>query len=416
MMSHNSEELLKERTLRLENTIKLQPSDRIPVVISFAFFAAKYAGYTPAEVMFDGDKMMNAWVKTYTDFQTDAYNNPFGLHFTGPVLTALDYKQLRIPGRDADPNHSYQFVEGEYMKAEEYDEYLFDPTGFMLRRYWPRIFGALDPLKSLPPFDEILNYAMGIDNFRMLDENGLRAALESLIKAKKLLDLRAILARDYAIKLTEMGYPPQTTGFSQAPFDAIADYFRGMRGVMVDMYRCPDKLLAACDKMLPIMLRLGVSRAKSSGNPRVLIPIHKGLDSFMSPKQFTIFFWPTLQKLIKGLIAEDLTPNVFWEGDCTSRLEIIADIPKGKAIYAFERTDIFKAKSVLGSHVCIRGNVPSSILCTGTPQDVRDYCRKLIDRVGKGGGFIMDAGNSLDEEKPENVRAMIDFTKAYGCY
>ena len=189
---------------------------------------------------------------------------------------------------------------------------------------------------------------MGIDNFGMLDENGLRAVLEALLKAKKLLDSRAILARDYAIKLTEMGYPPQTTGFSQAPFDTVADYFRGMRGVMVDMYRCPDKLLAACEKMLPIMLRLGVSRAKASGNPRVLIPIHKGLDSFMSPKQFTIFFWPTLQKLIKGLIAEDLTPNVFWEGDCTSRLEIIADIPKGKAIYAFERTDIFKAKSSIG--------------------------------------------------------------------
>jgi uroporphyrinogen-III decarboxylase len=164
------------------------------------------------------------------------------------------------------------------------------------------------------------------------------------------------------------------------------------------------------------MLHLGISRAKASGNPRVMIPIHKGLDSFMSPRQFTTFFWPTLQKLILGLIAEDLTPNVFWEGDCTSRLEIIADIPKGKAIYAFERTDIFKAKTVLGDHICIRGNVPSSLLCTGTPQDIRDYCKKLIDVVGKGGGFIMDAANSLDEEKPENVRAMIDFTMTYGVY
>jgi uroporphyrinogen-III decarboxylase len=224
------------------------------------------------------------------------------------------------------------------------------------------------------------------------------------------------MARNYAIKLTEMGYPPQTTGFSQAPFDTLADYFRGMRGVMVDMYRCPDKLLAACEKMLPIMLKLGVSRAKASGNPRVLIPIHKGLDSFMSPRQFRTFFWPTLQKLINGLIAEDLTPNVFWEGDCTSRLEIIADIPRGKAIYAFERTDIYKAKAVLGGHICIRGNVPSSVLCTGTPQDVRDCCRKLIDVVGKGGGFILDAANSLDEEKPENVRAMIDCAREYGVY
>jgi hypothetical protein len=415
-MSRSMEELLKERSTRLENAVRLQPTDRVPVVISFAFFAAKYAGYTPAEVMFDGNKMMDAWVKTYSDFQTDAYNNPFGLHFTGPLLEVLDYKQLRIPGRGIDPNHSYQFVEGEYMKASEYDDFLFDPTSFIMHCYWPRIFGALEPLKNLPRFDEILNYAMGIDNFRLLDEKGLTAVLEALLKAKKVLDERAVMARNYAQTLTAMGYPPQTTAFSQAPFDTVADYFRGMRGAMIDMYRCPDKLVAACEKMLPIMLRLGISRAKTSGNPRVFIPIHKGLDSFMSPWQFITFFWPTLRQLILGLIAEDLVPNVFWEGDCTSRLEIIADIPKGKAIYAFERTDIFKAKEVLGDHICIRGNVPSSILCAGTPPDVRDYCKKLIDIVGKGGGFIMDAANSLDEEKPENVLAMIDFTKEYGRY
>jgi hypothetical protein len=415
-MSLDPQELLLERTLRFENTIKLQPADRIPVVISFAFFAAKYAGYTPAEVMFDGQKMTHAWVKTYTDFQTDAYNNPFGLHFTGPLLTALDYRQLRIPGRDADPNHSYQFVEGEYMRPEEYDDFLFDPTGFVLHSYWPRIFGSLSGLSTLPPMDEVLNYAMGIDNFRLMDEKSLRSALDAILKAKQLLDERAVLARNYAIKLTGMGYPAQNASFSQAPFDTVADYFRGMRGVMLDMYRRPEKLLAACDKMLPIMLRLGISRAKASGNPRVLIPIHKGLDSFMSPTQFKTFFWPTLQKLINGLIAADLTPNVFWEGDCTSRLEIIADIPRGKAIYAFERTDIFKAKAVLGGQVCIRGNVPSSILCTGTPQDVRDYCKKLIDGVGRNGGFIMDGANSLDEEKPENVHALIDYTMEHGHY
>ena len=415
-MSKSAGELLKERTARFENAITLQPTDRVPVVISFAFFAAKYSGFTPAEVMFDADKMTQAWVKTYTDFQIDAYNNPFGLHFTGPVLEALDYKQLRIPGRDADPNHSYQFVEGEYMKVSEYDDFLFDPTGFILRCYWPRVFGVLEPFKTLPPFDEILNYAMGLDNFRLLDETGLTSALEALLKAKKLLDKRAVAAREYAQILNSMGYPPQTTAFSQAPFDTIADYFRGMRGVMVDMYRCPDKLLAACDKMLPIMLRLGVSRAKASGNPRVLIPIHKGLDSFMSPSQFKTFFWPTLRKLILGLIGKGLVPNVFWEGDCTSRLEIIADIPRAKAIYAFERTNIFKAKEILKDHICIRGNVPSSLLCTGNIQDVQDYCKKLIDVVGKGGGFIMDAANSLDEEKPANVKAMIDFTKEYGVY
>ena len=148
----------------------------------------------------------------------------------------------------------------------------------------------------------------------------------------------------------------------------------------------------------------------------MFIPTHKGLDGFMSQNHFETFVWPSLRRLIWELIDEGLTPMVLWEGDCTSRLDIIKDIPKGKAIYWFERTDIFRAKEVLGDTVCLRGNVPLSIMCTGGPDDVRAYCKRLIDVVGKGGGFIMDCSTVLDDAKPENVKTMMDFTKEYGRY
>jgi uroporphyrinogen-III decarboxylase len=99
-----------------------------------------------------------------------------------------------------------------------------------------------------------------------------------------------------------------------------------------------------------------------------------------------------------------------------SRLEFIGDIPKGKVIYGFERTDMFRAKEVLGDVVCLKGNVPLSMLVAGTPDDVREYCKKLIDIVGKGGGFIMDSSTVIDDAKPENVRAMFEITKEYGVY
>lgn len=136
----------------------------------------------------------------------------------------------------------------------------------------------------------------------------------------------------------------------------------------------------------------------------------------MSPDQFKTFYWPTLRKLIVDFIDEGLNPFVLWEGDCTSRLELIGDIPKGKAVYWFERTDIFKAKEILGDTVCLRGNVPLSMLSTGTPDDVKEYCKKLIDVVGKGGGFIMDGSTVLDDAKYENVKAMVEITKEYGVY
>jgi uroporphyrinogen-III decarboxylase len=185
---------------------------------------------------------------------------------------------------------------------------------------------------------------------------------------------------------------------------------------MIDMYRCPDKVIAACEKLLPIMLEMAVAGARASGNPRIFIPIHKGIDGFMSEDQFRRFFWPTLKELMMGLISEGLVPCPLWEGNCTSRLEIIRDIPAGKAIYAFEGTDIFKAKEVMGDHICIRGNVPLSILSTGTTDDVRAYCKKLIDVVGRDGGFILDSSGGMDDAKAENVKAMFQVTREYGRY
>ena len=136
----------------------------------------------------------------------------------------------------------------------------------------------------------------------------------------------------------------------------------------------------------------------------------------MSKEQFDRFFWPTLRDLMVALINEGLNPCPLWEGNCTTRLETIKDIPAGKACYAFEATDMVKAKEILGGTVCIRGNVPLSIMATGTPDQVRAYCKNLIDTVAKGGGYIMDTSTGLEDAKIENVRALFDFTREYGVY
>jgi uroporphyrinogen-III decarboxylase len=117
-----------------------------------------------------------------------------------------------------------------------------------------------------------------------------------------------------------------------------------------------------------------------------------------------------------GLIEEGLVPMPLFEGSYTSRLEIIQDIPRGKAVYWFEKVDIYKAKEILGDTVCFKGNVPGSLLYAGTPQQVKDYVKELIDVVGKGGGLMVDSGIWFDEARHENVEAMVQFTKTYGRY
>jgi len=164
------------------------------------------------------------------------------------------------------------------------------------------------------------------------------------------------------------------------------------------------------------MIALGVEAARSIGRPLVFIPLHKGADGFMSDRQYKTFYWPTLKKMILGFIDEGLVPFLFAEGEYSTRLEVIRDVPVGRTIWHFDFTDMAQAKEALGGIACIAGNVPISLLNTGTPGEVKDYCKGLIDVAGKGGGFIMTSGGVIDKAKPENVGAMIEFTKEYGVY
>jgi uroporphyrinogen-III decarboxylase len=248
--------------------------------------------------------------------------------------------------------------------------------------------------------------------FRKLAEALYKAGEEEEKWRKATLNMEEEMAR--------LGYPAQGQmgGVGGAPFDFISDFLRGMRGSMLDLYRNPDKLLAACDKVLEWRLERGVPADPTKrGNPkRVFIALHRGSDGFMSKKQFETFYWPGLKKILEKTIELGFVPIPFCEGKWDSRLEYLRELPKGKVIYRFAETDMAKAKEVLGDHSCIMGNVPVSLLQAGTVSEVEDYCKNLIKICGKGGGFIMTASSaSIEGSKPENVKAMVESVKKYGA-
>jgi hypothetical protein len=135
----------------------------------------------------------------------------------------------------------------------------------------------------------------------------------------------------------------------------------------------------------------------------------------MSLPQFEKFYWPTLKKVLLALIDSGYTPCPFFEGTWDQRLEYIRELPKGKVLCHFAKTDPEKAKAILGGHLCFMIDVPGFLLQAGSVTEVEDYCRHLLKICGKDGGFIMTA-TALDEANPENVKTMIGVTKTYGRY
>lgn len=405
------QESYRDREKRVLDALTLGKPDRIPIVLLFGAFASNHAGITREEELYDLEKSYGANLKATLDFEPDMTSAPLTF---GSVLESLDYKQLKWSGHNLPDTSGYQYVEGEYMKAEEYDAFLYDPSDFIMRLYWPRIMGRLSVFGHLPPVRSLVSYFFGLTSgFMPFSTPGGTEALEALRKAGEESVKSLAALQDYVGKVTAAGFPMFFASGTQAPFDTLGDYFRGTKGIVLDMYRNPEKVTAACEKLLPMMLDAAVPAAKMSRNPRVFIPLHKGSDNLMSLDQFRRFYWPTFRELLVALVHEGLNPVVLVEGSYNSRLDIIKDVPEGKIVYWFENVDMAQAKRILGGKVCIMGNVPMSLLATGTVGQVEKCCKTLLDTLGRDGGYIMSSAAVLEDAKVENVRAMIDVTRSF---
>lgn len=399
---------------RIKDAIQLKKTpDRVPVTILPSMFPYINAGMTVEEAMYDYDKCTSAFKKFILEFKPDMN---IGASAPGPgkFYEILDYKLYAWPGHGVAPEHSYQCKEGEYMTADEYDLLMTDPSFYFRNFYLPRVFGALEGFTMLPPLTGILEMYGVAFNFIPYALPPVQGTFKALFEAGAEALKWAMAMGGSDIELKSLGFPNILGGFTKAPFDVIGDTLRGTKGIMLDMYRQPDKLLKAMEALVPIMIGMGIGASQQTGNPLIFMPLHKGADGFLSDEQFKKFYWPTFKQVILGLIEGGCIPFPALEGSWGSRLKIIQDIPKGKTVWMVDQSDMAKVKETLGKNACLIGNVPSSMLKLGTPDEVKDYCKKLIDTVGKGGGFIMGNGAFFDEAKPENIKAMVDFTKEYG--
>ena len=404
----------RKRVNRFIKAISLEEPDRVPVILPAGNFPIYHAGLTLKEVMYDSVKLCRAYRDFLNEFEADTFTSP-GMVPPGRAAEIINSLSSRWPGHGLPDDASMQqFVEGEYMKADEYDILLNDPSDFCLRYYLPRTLGALAPLAKFSPLPHILGMPNRFLGPAVMPQ--VRAMYQAIIDYGKESESWQKPIEEFHREALAAGYPSLFGGQSHAPFDILADTLRGTRGIIMDMYRQPETLLEAMEKLTPINIDCGLQMANASGRPIVFFALHKGDDTFMSDKQYEKFYWPTLRKVVMGLIEEGCVPMLFAEGKYNNRLDIIKDLPRGSVIWHFDQTDMARAKEVLGDSACITGNVPASLLRTATPGAVKDYCRGLIEVCGRNGGFILTGGASIDKGNPDCLRAMMAAAEEYGRY
>jgi len=412
------EDSYRRRVQMFIDVIALKKPERVPVCPAMGFYPFVYAGVTSEQAMYDYERLAYALRKFHADFLPDTMAGT-ALYGSGKVLEVLGYKLYRWPGHGVPPDEPYQCVEDEYMRTDEYKQLINDPSDFFIRSYFPRVFGPLGALQMLAPPTDVLELPavgaamipFGLPTvqealWRLLEAG--RAAME-WIEACRAIDREIV---------STLGLTGLMGGFTKAPFDIVGDTLRGTRAIMLDKFRQPKVVLAALERFVPLAIDAGVRSAKKSRSPVVFIPLHKGADSFMSPKDFETFYWPTLKAVILGLIEEGLIPYLFVEGAYNKRLDTIRDpdIPAGRTIWMFDRTDLREVKKRFTGWACFGGNLPSSLLIAGKPEEVKVHVERLIDDVGQDGGYILSTGATVDNAVAANLHAMIDTCKEYGVY
>ncbi len=415
-IDNNAKESYQYRAGLIRDAILLKKApDRAPVVPLEIFAPVMLYGYSGKQAMYDPHTLGKIYVDFTKDYDIDATGiAPMVMY--GPALETLDYQLYKWPGHGVKEKLSYQFVEKEYMKAEDYDHLIADPSDYWFRVWLPRTHGALAPLAELPPLYGTMELPMAGPWLCTLGAPPIQKAYQALLEAGRQSFEWISALGQYIGQIMASGYPLYAGGATKAPFDLLGDSFRGTVQLMMDLYRRPEKVIEAMDRLTPLMIGTGVGGAMANNNPLVFIPLHKGADGFMSNEQFEKFYWPSLKAVIMGLIEQGCVPCCFVEGGYNERLQYLTEIPKGQCIFIFDRTDMRRAREILGGKSCIGGGFPISLIVTGTVQQVEDETKRLLDVAAGDGGYILSIGCAMDEAREDTLKAFIKTGKEYGKY
>jgi len=380
--------LYEQRLARYTTAMRGGMPDRVPIRPFVAEFCAKYAGFTCQDVAHDYTKAYEAVIRTGKDFDWDAMVVNMVWVWTG-LAQAMGLKYYGIPGIHVLKDTGFQYHEppedGAFMRPDEYDALIDDPTAFILNTWLPRVSDgtSLSQLKGGMAMMQYFN-SIGGQVQRMKNENDTVSAIAGIFKA---------------------------------PMDILADKFRGYLGLISDLEEQPDKVKAACEALAPHLYRVALDSSDPTGTVPIGFWMHRSCVPMVTPQHFSEIFWPTLKPIIEELWRNGRQTLFYAEGNWDYHLDDFATLPAHSIVYHMDQADPAKVFKKLGGKFCLSGGIPNVLLSFSTPDKVRAKVKEVLDICAKDGAYIMDASAIVQNDaKIENMKAMTEATLEHGIY
>ena len=368
---------------RMEAAVKLEPVDRIPCApLMDVFFPARYKGFTVAAAMRDWKKGFYSIADVFDEIGgwdgmlLPGYSIPATPHVYSTGGIAIG-KSLR-PGTDLGENDSPQFVETEIITRDDYDDIINLGWKGFRTKYQSRYNPGTEEQSIKWTRRQMDKYKTELKFWR---DKGIRSLCGALTSSPLM----------------------------------ILSTSRTLLGVTKDIYEIPDKLEAVMEAMVDDLISDAIEAAEISGEPGVMLIMERGGGFYYPLNIYERFEFPQMKKMVEAFAAKGLITVMHLDQNYTLNLPYFKELPAKMVVAELDSmTDIFKAKEILNGHMCIAGDVPAALTSLGTPEEVEDYCKKLIDVVGKDGGFILSTGCTCPVDcKMENFQAMVNTAKNY---
>jgi hypothetical protein len=176
------EKAYKGRVQLYRDALDLKKPATVPIAPWIGLLPFRFYGYTAKQAYYDYDVFMDAWYR----FHEDTLPDGIGLTLTvvpGKLLDVLDYRLYDWPGHGVPEDACYQYVEREWMKDDEYDVLINDPGNFMLRRYLPRVMGAMEPWSAMPAWNDVVELPFTAPFFAAFGTPPAKEMLQKLMDA-----------------------------------------------------------------------------------------------------------------------------------------------------------------------------------------------------------------------------------------
>ena len=395
----DTEQLYQQRLARYITAMRNEKPDCVPIRPFVAEFTARYAGYTCQDVAHDYTKAFDAAVKTAKDFQWDAVVPNMVYVWTG-LAQAAGLRYYGIPGIHIPHTTGFNYAEpteeNAFMRSDEYDQLIADPTGFLYNIWLPRVSTEISQIGQPATY---------------------RNNLALVKSAMAMLQYFVAFGPQIERLRKEAGVVSAIAGIFKAPFDILADKLRGYIGLTMDMHRQPKKVLAACEALMPHLCHVGLTTADPNKQVPIGFWLHRGCVPFIHPRTFDSHYWPTLKPIIEEFWKQGHQTLFYAEGKWKHHLESFRELPERSIVFHCDQDDIFHVHNKLHDRFALSGGIPNRLLSFGQPEEVRQFTQRVMAEVAAQGGYILDAGAIMqDDTSIENLRIMTETGREKGRY